>query len=69
MKFVDKFEPMCRMSNDQVVSLGLFDTYEQAHDAAIYQAASGLPTECMKAFQIVKSSVNMAFFEVPERGD
>lgn len=69
MTFVDKFEPICRMSNDQVVSLGLFDTYEQAHDAAIYQAASGLPVECMKAFQIVKSSVNVAFTEAPNRGD
>lgn len=62
MRFVGKFEVMCRMINDEVITLGLFDTYEEANDAAIMQASVALPEECMKAFQINKVYINVPVF-------
>lgn len=60
MMFVEKFEPVCRTVEDTLVSRGLYDTYEEANDAAIAFAASRLPEETVKAYQIVKCYVNTA---------
>ena len=62
MRFVVKFEAMCRMINDEVITLGLFDSYDEASDAAIMQASVALPNECMKAFQINKVYINVPVF-------
>lgn len=59
MQFVEKFEPLCRMTSDDIISLGLFDSYEDANDAAILQASVALPQECMKAYQINKVYINI----------
>lgn len=47
------------MIDETVVSLGLFNTYEEANDAAIMQASCTLPKECMKAYQINKVYINL----------
>lgn len=59
MQFVEKFEAVCRMMDDNVVSLGLFDSYEEANDNAIIQASVTLPNECVKAYQINKVYINL----------
>lgn len=60
MMFVPMYEPVCRLVDDTVVSLGLFNSYEEANDAAIYRAAEKLPQESVKAYQIIKSYINTA---------
>ena len=61
MMFVEKFEPICRTVDDELVSRGLYDSYEAANDAAISFAASRLPKEeTVKAYQIVKCYINTA---------
>lgn len=60
MMFVPMYEPVCRLINDSIISLGLFNSYEEANDAAISRAADNLPQESIKAYQIVKSYVNTA---------
>ena len=45
--------------DDNVVSLGLFDSYEEANDNAIIQASVTLPNECVKAYQINKVYINI----------
>ena len=62
MQFVEKFEAICRMTDDKVYSLGLFDSYDDANDAAILQASVALPDECMKAYQINKVYINIPVF-------
>jgi len=62
MQFKEKFEVICRMTNDEVISLGLFDTYEDANDNAIMQASVALPHECVKAYQIQKVYINIPVF-------
>lgn len=72
MQFVEKYEAICRMCNDSVVSLGLFDSYEDANDNAIMQASVALPQECVKAYQIQKVYINIPVFtsDTPsKRGD
>lgn len=59
MQFVERFEAICCMIDESVVSLGLFNTYEEANDAAIMQASCNLPKECMKAYQINKVYINL----------
>ena len=60
MMFVEKFEPICRTVDDTIVSRGLYDTYDEANDAAVSFAASRLPEETVKAYQIVKCYINEA---------
>lgn len=60
MMFVPMYEPICRLVDDSVISLGLFNSYEEANDAAISRAAEKLPQESIKAYQIIKSYVNTA---------
>lgn len=62
MQFVEKYEAICRMIDDKVISLGLFDTYEEANDHAIMQASVALPQECVKAYQIQKVYINIPVF-------
>jgi hypothetical protein len=52
MQFVERYEAFCRIVNDDVISLGTFDTHEEAVDAAIRFASEELPTERVKAFQV-----------------
>ena len=62
MQFTEKFEVICRMIDDRVVSLGLFNSYEEANDCAIMQASVALPDECVKAYQIQKVYINIPVF-------
>ena len=59
MRFVEKFEPICRMTDNSLRSLGLYDTYEEANDHAVMQASVNLPEECMKAYEIHKVYINV----------
>lgn len=52
------------MVDDTIVNLGMFDSYEEANDYAISIAASDLPTENMKCYQINHVRVNMAVWDV-----
>ena len=63
MLIKEKFEPICRLHDDTIISLGLFDSYGEAYDAAIIRAASQLPNETLKVFQINKVYVNIALEE------
>ena len=60
MMFVEKFEPICRTVDDTIVSRGLYNTFDEANDGAISFAASRLPEETVKAYQIVTCYVNEA---------
>lgn len=64
--FVKRFEPMVRMIDDTVVDLGLYDSYEAANDAVIMFAARELPTETVKAYQIVEVNINTAVWPEAE---
>ena len=59
MKFVEKFQPICSI-DDKPVALGLYETYDEAKDAAIITATEQLPTETVKAFTITKVYINEA---------
>ena len=63
MQIKEKYEPIVRMIDDTVIDLGLFDTYEEANDAAIQLAARDLPTENVKAYQINKVYINVAVWK------
>ena len=58
MRFVEKFEPIVRMIDDSIVDMGLYDSYEEANDAAITLAICDLPTENVKAYEIRKCYIN-----------
>lgn len=58
MMFVPRYEPICRLMDDSVISLGLFESYERANDEAILYASEKLPEERIKAYQIIKSYIN-----------
>ena len=58
MQFVERFEPICRLISGDVVSLGLYKSYEEANDAAILQASVNLPEECVTCYTITKVYVN-----------
>lgn len=64
MQFVEKYEPIVRMIDDSIVAMNLYDSYEEANDAVIQLAASDLPTENVKAYQINKVYVNAAVWGV-----
>ena len=66
MMFVPRYEPICRLMDDSVISLGLFDSYERANDAAILYASENLPEERIKAYQIIKSYINTNAMEIKE---
>ena len=59
MQFVDKFEVICRLTDGNVYSLGLFPSYEEADDAAILQASVKLPEECVVCYEIHKVIINL----------
>ena len=52
------------MDTDAIVSLGWFDSYEEANDAALRFAASELPKEKVKAYQILKQYINVPMLDV-----
>lgn len=56
--FREKYEPLVRMIDDSLVDMGLFDSYEEANDAAITLASCDLPTENVKCYTINKVYVN-----------
>ena len=59
MRFVIKYEALCRLFDDTIISLGLYDSYEEANQAALFQAASKLPNEqTVKLYQINKLFIN-----------
>ena len=58
MLFKSKFETLCARTDGSAVSLGLYDTYDEAKSAAYNYAASELPNECVRSFQIVKVYCN-----------
>ena len=62
MRFVEKFEPICRMKGGELISLGLFNSYEEANDAAIIQASVTLPEESMQCYEIHKVHINQALW-------
>lgn len=64
MKFEEIYEPIVRMDTDAIVSLGWFDSYEEANDAALRFAASELPKEKVKAYQILKQYINVPMLDV-----
>lgn len=66
MMFVPRYEPICRLMDDSVISLGLFESYERANDAAILYASEKLPEERIKAYQIIKSYVNTNVMKIKE---
>ena len=59
MQFVERYEAFCRIVNDDVISLGAFDTFEEAQDTAVRFASEELPTERVKAFQIQRVFLNV----------
>lgn len=63
MTFVERFEPIVRTADDTLASLGLFNSYEEANDAAIMFASKNLPVETVKAYEIRKAYINVAFIE------
>ena len=60
MRFIEVYEPMLRMDDDSVISLGLFASYELANDAAVLKASEQLPNETVKAYEIHKVYINEA---------
>lgn len=62
MKFSEQFEAIVRLCDDNLVSLGLFEEYDDAYDAAILQASVMLPEECVKCFQVNKVYINTDCF-------
>ena len=64
MQFVEKFEPVCRLIDGSVVSLGLYDMYDEAQKQAIMQANSKLPEEFVVAYQINKVYLNLPAYAV-----
>lgn len=58
MNFKPKFECLCARVDGTAVSLGLYDTYEEAVSAAFNYSATDLPNECVRSFQIVKVYCN-----------
>ena len=60
MMFVEQFEAVVRLTDNSIVNLGPYDTYEECHDDAIRLAAKSLPTETVIGFMINKSFINKA---------
>lgn len=52
------------MADDTIVNLGMFDSYEEANDFAISVAASDLPKETMKCYQINHVRVNTVLWDI-----
>lgn len=61
MRFVEKFEVACVLGNNDIVGAGVFDSYEEANDAAILKASEELPKETVKFYTINKFYANDAF--------
>ena len=70
MQIVKQYEPIVRLVDDNVVSIGLFDTKEEAIDATLRLAISDLPTETVKAYEIRKCYVNTTVWPLdkPSKG-
>ena len=67
VRIVEKFEPLVRKTDDELVSLGLFDTYGEAYDEVVRVGSSELPNnELVKAFQINKVFVNTAVYPLED---
>ena len=64
MQFVERFETFCRLVNDEVISLGTFNTFEEAQDAALMFASEELPIERVKAFQIQRVFLNVPCYPI-----
>ncbi len=64
MMFVIKYEPICILVDNSVITLGLFNSYEEANDAAISRASESLPKESVRAYQINKCFCNAAIMDV-----
>ena len=62
MKIQERYELICRLIDDNVISLGVFHTYDEAKQAGINQALVTQPDECIKSFQIMKVFVNTDVF-------
>ena len=58
--FVEQFEAVVRLTDNSIVSLGPYDTYDECFDDAIRFAAKSLPTETVIGFMINKSFINKA---------
>lgn len=59
MKIVEKFETLVRKTDNDLIALGLFDSYEEAYNEGVRIASSELPNnELVKTFQISKIFVN-----------
>lgn len=61
-----KYEPIVRLVDDSVVSIGLFDTKEEAIDAALRLAISELPNEKLKAYEIRKVFINTSVWPMDD---
>ena len=59
VQFVDKFEVICRLTDGNVYSLGLFTSYEEADDASILKASVKLPEDCVVCYEIHKVRINL----------
>ncbi len=59
-----------RLADDTVIDLGLFDTKEEAIDAALRLAISDLPNETVKAYEIRKCFINTSVWPLdkPSKG-
>lgn len=70
MQVVKQYETIVRLTDDSVVDLGLYDTKEEAIDAALRLAISELPHEKLKAYEIRKVFINTSVWPLdkPSKG-
>ena len=60
MQFVKQFELVIVFTNNQAIIYGVYESYEEAYDAAIIEASKNLPIENVKGFTINETYLNKA---------
>lgn len=58
MMFLEKYEAIIRMIDNTQRATQLFDTYDEANDAALLVAMEKLPEESVVAYQVNRVYVN-----------